>query len=39
MPELRTLMMLAGNEVRETKPDFIIFRCKKCGAVRKVYLR
>jgi predicted RNA-binding Zn-ribbon protein involved in translation (DUF1610 family) len=30
-----TLMMLAAHEVRETKPDFIIFRCKKCGQSEK----
>jgi hypothetical protein len=26
-----TIMGLAGQEVRETKPDFINFRCKSCG--------
>jgi ribosomal protein S14 len=26
-----TIMMVAGHEVRDTKPDFITFRCKRCG--------
>jgi hypothetical protein len=26
---------LAGHEVRETKPDFISFRCVKCGRSEK----
>jgi tRNA(Ile2) C34 agmatinyltransferase TiaS len=26
-----TLMTVAGQEVRDTKPDFITFRCKRCG--------
>lgn len=30
-----TLMMVAGHEVRETKPDFITFRCKRCGRSEK----
>jgi hypothetical protein len=30
-----TLMMVAGHEVRETKPDFITFRCKGCGRSEK----
>jgi hypothetical protein len=30
-----TLMMLAGREVRETKPDFITFRCEWCGRSEK----
>jgi hypothetical protein len=30
-----TLMMVAGHEVREAKPDFITFRCKKCGRSEK----
>ena len=28
-------MMLAGHEVAETKPDYIIFRCEKCGRSEK----
>jgi hypothetical protein len=27
-----TLMMVAGHEVRDTKPDFTTFRCKRAGA-------
>jgi hypothetical protein len=30
-----TLMMLAGHEAREAKPDFITFRCKSCGRSEK----
>jgi hypothetical protein len=30
-----TVMMLAGQEVRETKPDFITFRCERCGRSEK----
>jgi RNase P subunit RPR2 len=30
-----TLMMVAGHEVRDTKPDFITFRCKRCGRSKK----
>jgi hypothetical protein len=30
-----TIMGLAGQEVRETKPDFISFRCEKCGRSEK----
>jgi tRNA(Ile2) C34 agmatinyltransferase TiaS len=30
-----TIMMVAGHEVRETKPDFITFRCKRCGRSEK----
>ena len=30
-----TIMGLAGHEVRETKPDFISFRCAKCGRSEK----
>jgi tRNA(Ile2) C34 agmatinyltransferase TiaS len=30
-----TLMMVAGREVREAKPDFITFRCKRCGRSEK----
>ena len=30
-----TLMMVAGHEVREAKPDFITFRCKSCGRSEK----
>jgi tRNA(Ile2) C34 agmatinyltransferase TiaS len=26
-----TQMTVAGHEARETKPDFITFRCPKCG--------
>jgi hypothetical protein len=29
------IMMIAGHEARETKPDFIIFRCKRCGRSEK----
>jgi hypothetical protein len=29
------LMMLAGHEVRESKPDFITFRCQSCGRTEK----
>jgi hypothetical protein len=29
------LMMLAGHEVREGKPDFITFRCQSCGRTEK----
>ena len=30
-----TLMMVAEHEVREAKPDFMTFRCKKCGRSEK----
>ena len=30
-----TQMTLAGHEARETKPDFITFRCPKCGRSEK----
>jgi hypothetical protein len=30
-----TLMMVAGREVMDTKPDFITFRCKRCGRTEK----
>jgi tRNA(Ile2) C34 agmatinyltransferase TiaS len=30
-----TLMMVAGHEVRDAKPDFITFRCKRCGRSEK----
>jgi DNA-directed RNA polymerase subunit M/transcription elongation factor TFIIS len=30
-----TLMMVAGHEIREAKPDFITFRCKTCGRSEK----
>jgi hypothetical protein len=30
-----TLMVVAAHEVRETKPDFITFRCKGCGRSEK----
>jgi len=30
-----TLMMVAGREVMDTKPDFITFRCKRCGRSEK----
>ena len=30
-----TIMFVAGNEVREIKPDFIIFRCEHCGRSEK----
>jgi ribosomal protein S14 len=29
---------LAGHEVRESKPDFITFRCQSCGRTEK-YVR
>jgi predicted RNA-binding Zn-ribbon protein involved in translation (DUF1610 family) len=29
------VMMVAGHEVSETKPDYIIFRCEKCGRSEK----
>jgi hypothetical protein len=29
------LMMLAGHEVRESKPDSITFRCQSCGRTEK----
>ena len=29
------IMMLAGHEVREMEPDFITFRCEKCGRSEK----
>jgi hypothetical protein len=25
------VMMIAGHEVTETKPDYFTFRCEKCG--------
>jgi tRNA(Ile2) C34 agmatinyltransferase TiaS len=34
-PRCHTVMMVTGHEVRETKPDFIIFRCKSCGRSEK----
>jgi len=30
-----TLMMVAGREVIDAKPDFITFRCKRCGRSEK----
>jgi hypothetical protein len=30
-----TLMKVAAHEVRETKPDFITFRCERCGRSEK----
>jgi hypothetical protein len=30
-----TIMIIAGHEVREFKPDFITFRCKSCGRIEK----
>jgi hypothetical protein len=30
-----TLMVVATQEVRETKPDFISFQCKRCGRSEK----
>jgi hypothetical protein len=30
-----TIMMVAAHEVIETKPDYIIFRCEKCGRSEK----
>ena len=30
-----TIMGLAAREVRESKPDFISFRCEKCGRSEK----
>ena len=30
-----TLMVVATHEVRETKPDFITFRCGGCGRSEK----
>jgi hypothetical protein len=35
----RTVMVLAVLEVRNTKPDFISFRCENLRRVRQVYLR
>ncbi len=32
---LGTIMGLAAHEVRESKPDFIGFRCEKCGRSEK----
>jgi hypothetical protein len=29
------IMILAGHEATETKPDYIIFRCEKCGRSEK----
>jgi predicted RNA-binding Zn-ribbon protein involved in translation (DUF1610 family) len=29
------LMTVAGHEARETKPDFIAFRCPNCGRSEK----
>jgi hypothetical protein len=29
------VMMMAGHEVRETKPDFITFRFERCGRTEK----
>jgi hypothetical protein len=34
-PDCSTFMMLASHELRETKPDFITFRCKRCGRSEK----
>jgi tRNA(Ile2) C34 agmatinyltransferase TiaS len=31
-------MTVAGQEVRESKPDFITFRCPKCGRSEKFLL-
>jgi ribosomal protein S27AE len=30
-PECSHPMVLAGHESREGKPDFVTFRCMKCG--------
>ena len=30
-----TIMKVVGHEVRETKPDFITFRCEACGRSEK----
>ena len=30
-----TLMTVAADEVRDTKPDFITFRCGRCGRSEK----
>ncbi|WP_298255064.1 hypothetical protein [Bradyrhizobium sp.] len=30
-----TIMNVAAHEARETKPDFIIFRCPHCGRTEK----
>jgi hypothetical protein len=30
-----TLMMVAGHEATENKPDYITFRCEKCGRSEK----
>jgi predicted RNA-binding Zn-ribbon protein involved in translation (DUF1610 family) len=29
------VMMVAGHEVNEAKPDYIIFRCEQCGRSEK----
>jgi hypothetical protein len=29
------IMKVVGHEVRETKPDFITFRCEACGRSEK----
>jgi hypothetical protein len=29
------VMMVAGHQVREAKPDFITFRCQNCGRSEK----
>ncbi|MGB6397315.1 MAG: hypothetical protein WBF73_16765, partial [Bradyrhizobium sp.] len=31
----RLPMLLAGHEVREDKPDFVTFRCERCGRSEK----
>ena len=33
--ECGAVMMLAGQEVREAKPNFIIFRCTTCARLEK----
>ena len=30
-----TIMTVAAQEIRETKPDFISFRCPNCGTTEK----
>jgi hypothetical protein len=32
-----TQMTVAPHEARETKPDFIIFRCRTAGALRSLF--
>jgi hypothetical protein len=29
------IMILAGQEVREIEPDFVTFRCERCGRSEK----